>query len=356
MTTGEMATRNGAYDGGSAANPLPSWLAGRPTPNTGGQTRRELTDAETTAVIMVAVATLLLGLIGLVNSFHSVAAAAESSFGRLAFTVPLAIDIGILVFSALDLVLAKLDMRIAWLRLLPWSLVAVTIYLNVEAESTWFGRIAHAVLPGLWVVAVEVGTYAVRRWVGLSSPSRMDRIRVSRWLLAPVPTLGLWRRMVLWEVRSYPDALARERDRLLAKTRLQDTYGRFSWRWKAPRRERALYRLGELAPDTLTATVTEPATPEPSTEAPTATPKPARSRRPTTKAKRRPAGRKLLADYIADARAAWAPGTTVTPAWVRSVTDCARGTSKAVADALRTELGTPAPSGSRAAENGREAG
>ncbi|MEQ7011199.1 DUF2637 domain-containing protein [Actinopolymorpha sp. B17G11] len=259
MTTGEMATRNAAYTGGSTVTRLPAWLASRSTPDMGNSTRRGLTDAETTAVIMTGVATLLLGLIGLVNSFHSVAAAAESSFGRLAFTVPLAIDIGILVFSALDLVLAKLDMRIVWLRLLPWSLVAVTIYLNVEAESTWFGRIAHAVLPGLWVVAVEVGTYAVRRWVGLGSPSRMDRIRCSRWLLAPLPTALLWRRMVLWEIRSYPDALARERDRLLAKTRLQDTYGWLGWRWQASRRERALYRLGELAPDATTAVVTAPA-------------------------------------------------------------------------------------------------
>lgn len=75
----------------------------------------------------------------------------------------------------------------------------------------------------------------------------MDGIRRSRWLLAPLPTFALWRRMVLWEVRSYPDALARERERILAKTSLQDRYGRM-WRFKATRRERALYRLGELAP------------------------------------------------------------------------------------------------------------
>ena len=56
----------------------------------------------------------------------------------------------------------------------------------------------------------------------------------------------------------------------------------------------------------------------------------------------KPGGRKLLADYVAEARTAWSPGIEVSPAWVRSVTDCARGTSKAVADALRDELPTPA--------------
>jgi hypothetical protein len=66
------------------------------------------------------------------------------------------------------------------------------------------------------------------------------------------------RRMVLWEIRSYPDALRRERDRLLALTELQDTYGRLAWRWRAPRRTRALYRLGELAPARTAGTAGEP--------------------------------------------------------------------------------------------------
>jgi hypothetical protein len=49
------------------------------------------------------------------------------------------------------------------------------------------------------------------------------------------------------------------------------------------------------------------------------------------------AKRKLLADYVAEARAALTPDTDTTPAWVREVTDCARGTSKNVADTLRAE-------------------
>ncbi|MEV7965159.1 hypothetical protein AB0O34_04160 [Sphaerisporangium sp. NPDC088356] len=75
----------------------------------------------------------------------------------------------------------------------------------------------------------------------------MDSIRKSRWILAFPSTFSLWRRMILWEIRSYPLALQRERNRGLAKTELQDRYGRL-WRWKATRRERALYKLGELVP------------------------------------------------------------------------------------------------------------
>ena len=48
--------------------------------------------------------------------------------------------------------------------------------------------------------------------------------------------------------------------------------------------------------------------------------------------------RKLLADYLAEARAAWTPGVVVSPAWVRQVTDCSRGLSPKVAAALTATL------------------
>jgi hypothetical protein len=205
-----------------------------------------------TAVTAVSAAVGALGLLGFVNSFHRVDATAQPSFHGLAWTVPTGIDLGIFVFSALDIVLAILDMRIVWLRLIPWALTAVTIQLNIANQAgqpplSGFDQLAHGVLPALWALSVEVGAHVVRKRAQLTSAKRMDRVRVSRWLLAPLPTLGLWRRMVLWEERSYPAALARERSRVLAKTDMQDRYG-LLWRFTAPRRERALYRLGELLP------------------------------------------------------------------------------------------------------------
>ena len=209
---------------------------------------RPLTDGEMTAARAVAVLAAALGLLGFVNSFRAVARAAQGSFGELAPTVPLGIDLAIAVFSAMDIVLARLDMRPRWVRLVPWSLTAVTIYLNAAGQPTWFGRVAHAVFPALWVVAVSLAAHVIRVRAQLTAGTAIDRIRVSRWLLAPARTALLWRRMVLWEIRSYPDALARERARLLALTGLQDSYGVLVWRWRAPRRVRTLHRLGELAP------------------------------------------------------------------------------------------------------------
>jgi len=52
-----------------------------------------------------------------------------------------------------------------------------------------------------------------------------------------------------------------------------------------------------------------------------------------------PAVRKVFADYLADARAAWSADVEITPAWIRQVTDCSRGLSPKLAKALRAEVG-----------------
>ena len=59
-----------------------------------------------------------------------------------------------------------------WLRLVPWGLVATTIYLNVAGEHDPVAAVAHGVLPGLWVIAVEAGSHVVRNRVGLAGHRR----------------------------------------------------------------------------------------------------------------------------------------------------------------------------------------
>lgn len=197
-------------------------------------------------------AVLVLALIGFALSFVKVAEMVEPSFGAWALLVPIGIDIGIAVLTALDLLMTRWKMRTRWLRLIPWGLVAVTVVINVAGEPSLPLQAAHAVMPVLWVVSVEAGAHALRVWIGLHEPDdrHMDRIRVSRWLLAPFSTVRLWRRMVLWEIKSYPEALRLLQDRLLARCDLQDNHGGpVRWRWRAPRRERVLYKLGQLAPE-----------------------------------------------------------------------------------------------------------
>ncbi|MGI8815337.1 MAG: hypothetical protein ACR2G2_08685 [Pseudonocardia sp.] len=65
---------------------------------------------------------------------------------------------------------------------------------------------------------------------------------------------------------------------------------------------------------------------------------------PAARPRQRPAPRRrLLAEYLAEARAQLAPGVEPTPAWCRRTTGCSAGTSVKLAAALRAELPEPAP-------------
>jgi hypothetical protein len=227
-------------------------------------TVKPLSGGELAAAKATGVATAMLGLLGFAISFSSVARVAASSFGKWAPAVPVGTDLAIAVFSGADLVLARMDMRPWWVRLVPWALTAATVYLNVSGQATLFGKIAHAVFPCLWVVAVALASHVIRVRAHLATGKAMDPVPAARWLLAPVSTARLKRRMILWEIRSYTAALERERERVLALTALQDKYGAIAWRWRAPRRERALFRLGVHAP--------MPAQPPTGTAAPAAPP------------------------------------------------------------------------------------
>jgi hypothetical protein len=61
----------------------------------------------------------------------------------------------------------------------------------------------------------------------------MESVRITRWILAPWPTFRLWRRMKLWELRSYDEVIRLEQERLVYQARLRARYGR-AWRRRAP--------------------------------------------------------------------------------------------------------------------------
>jgi hypothetical protein len=61
----------------------------------------------------------------------------------------------------------------------------------------------------------------------------MESVRLARWLLDPISTFRLWRRMKLWELRSYDEVIRLEQSRLIERARLRARYGR-RWRSRAP--------------------------------------------------------------------------------------------------------------------------
>ncbi|MFF5716107.1 DUF2637 domain-containing protein [Streptomyces buecherae] len=177
----------------------------------------------------------VIAAIGFVGSYAAVRdLAQEKGFGSFANVFPIGIDAGIVVLLALDLLLTWIRIPFPLLRQTAWLLTAATIAFN--GAAAWpdpLGVGMHAVIPVLFVVAVEAARHAIGRIADITADRHMESVRVARWLLAPVPTFRLWRRMKLWELRSYNEVIRLEQDRLVYRARLRARFGR-AWRRKAP--------------------------------------------------------------------------------------------------------------------------
>ncbi|WP_331735154.1 DUF2637 domain-containing protein (plasmid) [Streptomyces goshikiensis] len=184
--------------------------------------------------VVVAGAVVIAG-IGFAGSYAAVRALAlQKGFGNFSLVFPIGIDAGICVLLALDLLLTWIRIPFPLLRQTAWLLTAATIAFN--GAAAWpdpLGVGMHAVIPILFVVTVEAARHAVGRIADITADRHMEGVRITRWLLSPVPTFKLWRRMKLWELRSYEQAVGMEQDRLIYQARLQARYGR-AWRRKAP--------------------------------------------------------------------------------------------------------------------------
>ncbi|MFH8622780.1 DUF2637 domain-containing protein [Streptomyces vietnamensis] len=216
---------------------------------------------------------LIIAGIGFAGSYAAVRELAlQKGFGTFSYFFPIGIDAGICVLLALDLLLTWLRIPFPLLRQTAWVLTAATIAFN--GAAAWpdpLGVGMHAVIPVLFVVAVEAARHAVGRIADITADKHMEGVRITRWLLSPVPTFRLWRRMKLWELRSYEQVIKLEQERLIYQARLQARFGR-GWRRKAPvealmplRLARYGVPLAETSPAGLAAAGIEPAVlpPEP---------------------------------------------------------------------------------------------
>ncbi|WP_331741270.1 DUF2637 domain-containing protein (plasmid) [Streptomyces sp. NBC_01527] len=194
-----------------------------------------LTRAHRILISVVVTGAVVIAAIGFAGSYAAVhELAVNKSFGDFAYVFPIGIDAGICVLLALDLLLTWMRIPFPLLRQTAWLLTAATIAFN--GAAAWpdpLGVGMHAVIPVLFVVAVEAARHAVGRIADLTADKHMEGVRLTRWLLSPVPTFKLWRRMKLWELRSYEQVIKLEQDRLIYQARLQARFGR-NWRRKAP--------------------------------------------------------------------------------------------------------------------------
>ncbi|MET8534750.1 DUF2637 domain-containing protein [Streptomyces sp. NPDC005065] len=281
------------------------------------------------------------GALGLASSFDAVSSAAERwGFGQ-PWMLPVGIDAAIPAFTVANLLLIRMNMPLAWARFVPWILTGVTCWLNVAAGHGLSAKLAHGTMPLLWVVFSEIAAhiYAVR--IGAATGTRMEKIRRSRWLLAPVSTFALWRRMTLWEITSYSEALQREQQRQLARAELREEHGR-QWRRRTPHRTRVLLKMGDLTPGAPRPEAK--AQPEPETE-PVPTPEEpqpstGRERKPRAPRKNvKPKPSRSPEELLAEAR-------TVTDDWtdaeltadaIRRDVHTSQANARMLRDALKTE-------------------
>jgi hypothetical protein len=216
---------------------------------------------------VVVTGALIIAGIGFAGSYAAVRELAiKKGFGNFSYVFPVGIDAGICVLLALDLLLTWIRIPFPLLRQTAWLLTAATIAFN--GAAAWpdpLGVGMHAVIPILFVVAVEAARHAIGRIADITADKHMEGVRITRWLLSPVPTFLLWRRMKLWELRSYDQVIKLEQERLVYQARLRSRFGR-AWRRKAPveslmplRLARYGVPLAETAPAGLAAAGIEPA-------------------------------------------------------------------------------------------------
>ncbi|WP_030622420.1 DUF2637 domain-containing protein, partial [Streptomyces fulvoviolaceus] len=96
---------------------------------------------------------------------------------------------------ALDLLLTWIRIPFPLLRQTAWLLTAATIAFN--GAAAWpdpLGVGMHAVIPILFVVSVEAARHAIGRIADITADKHMEGVRLTRWLLSPLPTFLLWRR------------------------------------------------------------------------------------------------------------------------------------------------------------------
>jgi hypothetical protein len=216
--------------------------------------------------VVVAGAVIIAG-IGFAGSYAAVRELAlQKGFGNFSYVFPVGIDAGICVLLALDLLLTWIRIPFPLLRQTAWLLTAATIAFN--GAAAWpdpLGVGMHAVIPVLFVVSVEAARHAIGRIADITADKHMEGVRLTRWLLSPLPTFLLWRRMKLWELRSYEQVIKLEQERLVYQARLRSRFGR-AWRRKAPveslmplRLARYGVPLAQTAPSGLAAAGIEPA-------------------------------------------------------------------------------------------------
>lgn len=222
----------------------PADPAATSTPEPRPRPGQPLTAVQRVLVGIVIALVLVIAAIGFAGSYAAVSHLAEAKgFGRFAAIFPIGLDSGIGAFLALDLLLTWLRIPFPLLRYGAWVLTIATVAFN--AAAAWpdpLGVGMHAVIPVLFVIAVEAARHAIGRIADITADKHIESPPVSRWIVAFPSTLLIWRRQRKHNIRSYEAVLDHQRQIHVYRARLRKDHGR-RWRREAPAEKLLVLRL-----------------------------------------------------------------------------------------------------------------
>jgi hypothetical protein len=172
-------------------------------------------------------AVAVLGAIGIMGlafwfSFANLSAAAASHGWHPGYLFPLAIDTIIPTYAIVDQLLTVLGSRSLLPRFGSWAGAALTVYLNwtLSAEPALVWRIAHAAMPALWILGIEV-LRVIWKALRAEPEKRNEAVPLSRWLANPFTAFGVWRRKQLLGIKSWAVTSELEDARLFLRDTLR---------------------------------------------------------------------------------------------------------------------------------------
>ncbi|MFD8597481.1 DUF2637 domain-containing protein [Kitasatospora sp. NPDC059646] len=182
--------------------------------------------------VLAAAGSTLVGAIGFRMSYDTLRQVAQDHWGfsqDLAQWFPVGVDASIVAFLALDLYMIRKKTPWSALRLAAHVMTVATIWFNAAAQgSLWDDPVraaSHGVMPGLFVMGVEAARRLVIRKAQLEDGTSADGVPLHRWLLSPVKSARMYRRMRLYDVRSYPEMVRRDQELIAYELWLKRKHG-----------------------------------------------------------------------------------------------------------------------------------
>lgn len=205
-----------------------------------------------TAAVIVAAFALGLAAYAAAADYATVSGQAAKYHVALAGLNPLGLLGGLFGITIIDIALTWIGKPIWWLR--EFARVFAVGVVLANGSAGWpspVGTGLRIAAPALFVIITEAARHVLlHRDEGERKRKREERIPRIRWVLDFAGTFALWRRMRLWDVRSYRDAVDTELSRLVAIEQLAAKYPA-GWQHTAPADLVFMLRRGVRMPHAL---------------------------------------------------------------------------------------------------------